>query len=315
MSKKAKPLNVLYVEDEKEDYATLQMNANPHRVVLHHETNLEDGIEAFKQKGDRFFDGIILDALCMVRRDDSGPKKGHVLKAWKEFDALAPNLLKVVYTGETAFAEDLQELLAETKVPVFNKGNREDVEKMLAMLVEEGKNKEDRKIIGRYSDIFDSIEKYLEPDAPDASSRMLSCIKNMTNTDNTAITGTLGNLRKMQEYLYLALNRIDNNMVPDHLLVGDKGNININNKRIIDHIKGNFDRTNGVITTEEYVKHNSKEDRLLNHVYKGCSEEIHVTEQHTTRYTVQSLVFAFMDLVLWLKDQADSRHNISSLQT
>lgn len=306
MSKKAKPFNVLYIEDEKADYENLQMQANPYRILLCHETNLEDGIGTFKQKGDKFFDGIILDALCMVRRDDSGPKKGHILKAWKEFDALAPDLLKVVFTGETAFAKDLHELLEETDIHVFNKGNGEDVHRMLTMFVDASKHKEDRKIINRYGDVFDSIEKCLGPDAYD---RMLSCVKSMTNTDNTAITGTLSNLRKMQEYIYLALNRIDNHMVPDHLLVGDTGNTNINNKRIIDHLKGNFDRNSGKITTKEYVKHNSKEDRLLNYVYRGCSEEIHVTDQHTTRYTVQSLVFAFMDLVLWLKDVADSKGN------
>lgn len=304
MSKKAKPINVLYIEDEPKDYANLQMNANPYHILLHHKTNLEDGLETFKEKGDKFFDGIVLDALCMVRRDDSSPKKGHVVKAWTDFNVLAPDLLKVVYTGETAFAKDLGELLEETNIHVFNKGNGEDVHRMLTMLVDASKNKEDRKIINRYRDVFDSIEKCVEPDAYD---RMLSCLKSMTNTDNTAITGTLSNLRKMQEYLYVALNRVDNNMVPNHLLVDDTGNTNISNKRIIDHLKGNFDRASGKITTTEYIKHNSKEDRLLNYVYRGCSEEIHVTHQHTTRYTVQSLVFAFVDLVLWLKGIADSK--------
>lgn len=304
-----KKYKFLIMEDDKEYFLALRMKVASLRkerkyteIEFLHADNFQSAKDLYSREG-YTVQGIILDVVGYKDPDQSLPDESVLPVARDYFIANAGHLPIVALTGQPGMYEMIKKAWAGS-IEVFSKND--DEAKMLDYLIEEAKKLEDNKILKKHHEVFEVTNKYL---GPDAYGRMLACIRNMTNTDNTAITGTLSNLRKLQEYLYLALNRIDNNMVPDHLLVGDTGNTNINNKRIIKHLKGNYDDGSRTITTTIYVKHNSKEDRLLNHVYKGCSEEIHVTDQHTTRYTVQSLVFAFMDLVLWLKGIADSKGN------
>jgi hypothetical protein len=80
MGEETEHLNILYIEDNEQDYRRLQRDANPYRILLEHETNLEDGIKTFKRReGEKFFDGIILDAWCLEKRDDTVQSETHAL--------------------------------------------------------------------------------------------------------------------------------------------------------------------------------------------------------------------------------------------
>jgi len=53
-------------------------------------------------------------------------------------------------------------------------------------------------------------------------------------------------------------------------------------------------------TSKVYIQHGSKIDRLLFFVYNGCSKEIHANDEKPSKYTTMAIVFAFMDVLLWL---------------
>jgi len=302
MGKKTNPLNILYIEDEKQDYERLQMEANPYRILLTHKTNLEDGIKIFKEKGEKYFDGIILDALCLIKKDDSSPKKGHVLKAWEEFHTLAPNLLKVVFTGETAFAQNLNELLEETEVNIFNKGNSDDVHRMLEMLVEGSKNKEDRIIASRFADVFEVFDKgYL-----DSSDRetLLECIKNMGSNEEAKIKNTLSGIRRLQESIYRAINRIDKKMVPDEFL--SEGNVQF--RSIQWHLRGQYDNEAKKCSKIEYVPKNTNIDQFAEVIYTVASNYgSHKKFNDVLKYTLSAITYAILDLLLWFKGIAQEK--------
>lgn len=296
MSKKTKPLNVLYIEDEKQDYERLQMEANHYRILLTHETNLEDGIKTFKEKGEKFFDGIILDALCLIRKDDSNPKKAHVLKAWKEFHALAPNLRKVIFTGETAFAQDLHELLEETEVYIFNKGSGDDVRRMLTMFIDDSRHKEDKIIAFRFADVFEVFDKgYL-----DSSDRetLLECIKNMNSNEEARIKNTLSGIRRLQESIYRAINKVDSKMVPDEFLLDGRTDY----RSIQWHLRGRFNKDTRKSEGEEYVPMGTNIDQFADSIYTVVSNYgSHKKFSEVTKYTLSTITFAILDLLLWFK--------------
>jgi len=230
--------------------------------------------------------------VCFKERSQQVADANFLAPAIDYFRKKAPSLQLVILTGEPDKYRSLKELFKDY-LQVYSKGREE--KDMLTLLKEKAQDAPREKVIRQHIDVFDVVEKWLGMEAED---RLISCLDDMTQSDPSAITGTLGNLRKLQEYFYVALNKIDNKMVPDQLIKSDR--TKIENEKIIRHLKGNYNIGTKECVSIEYIKHNSKEDRLLNFVYRGCSEEIHLTDQNTTKYTVQSLVYAFMDLVLWL---------------
>jgi FixJ family two-component response regulator len=300
-----KKFKFLIMEDNEEYYLALRMKADSLRkdrkypeVEFLYAKDFPSAKELYNRHG-YTIQGIILDVVNYKVENQSMPDESCLPVARDYFKEKAEHLPIVALTGQPGMYEMIKKAWAGS-IEVFSKSD--DEEKMLDYLIREVKKLADSKILKRHSDVFEGTDKYL---GTDAFGRLLACVRNMENSDITTITGTLSNLRKLQEYFYLALNKIDNNMVPKALIYSDR--TKIDNEKIIRHLKGNYDPATRTTTTLEYVKHNSKADRLLNYVYKGCSEEIHVTDQNTTKYMTQSLVFAFMDLVLWLKDTAEPK--------
>jgi hypothetical protein len=304
-----KKLKFLIMEDNKDYFLALKMSADRYRksrkcpeIEFLHANNFPEAQDLYNRDG-YSIQGIILDVVNYKKRDQSIADESSLPVARDYFKEKAGHLPIVALTGQPGMYEMIKKAWAGS-IEVFSKSD--DEEKMLDYLVGEAKRLDDSKIIKKHADVFEIIGEYLDSDA---FGRLLACIRNMENPDDSAITGTLANLRKLQEYLYLALNKLDNNMVPVDLIYSDR--TKVDNEKIIQHLKGNpkFELTKNkkIPTTTEYVPYNSKSDRLLNHVYRGCSEEIHVTDQNTTKYTVQSLVFAYMDLVLWLKEIDESK--------
>jgi hypothetical protein len=304
-----KKFKFLIMEDNEEYFLALKMKAESFRkdrkypeVEFLYAKDFPSAKELYNREG-YTVQGIILDVVNYKEENQSMADESCLPVARDYFREKAGHLPIVALTGQPGMYELIKKAWAGS-IEVFSKSD--DEEKMLDYLIREVKNLPDSKIIKKHSDVFKTMDRYL---GPDAFGRLLYCIRNKENPDINTITGMLSNLRKLQEYFYLALNKLDNNMVPVDLIYS--GRTKVDNEKILRHLKGypTYDaREKKMIpTTTEYIPYNSKEDRLLNYVYKGCSEEIHVTDQNTTKYMVQSLVFAFMDLVLWLKEIADPK--------
>jgi hypothetical protein len=300
MSKqKERPFKILIVDDDRSYVESLHRDAQELRLILRHVTNLDAAKEVLESGEGPGICGAILDVVCMKAKGQEIPDPDFLMPAVDYFRSKAPHLQLVILTGEPDRCRDLKGYFKDM-LPVYSKGR--DEEAMLTLLKDKAQDIPREKVIRKFLDVFETVEQYL---GYEAEERLLACLGNMDKSDPSVVTGTLGNLRKLQEHFYLALNKIDNVMVPDSLVFSD--GTRIDNRKIIDYLKGNYDRIAGRCLSAEYVKHNSKEDRLLNLVYRGCSEEIHITEQNTTKYMVQSLVFAFLDLILWLRKIADSK--------
>ena len=293
-------LPVLFIEDDMEYANELYKQAQNFHFELKHVRSLEEGKDFLATDKGKAIQGIILDIRCMKRKEQEVADDTFLAAASDYFARTRPHLPVVAITGFADMYESMKHLFKDV-MPVFSKGG--DEKKMFEYLREKALDYEKMKIRSICRDVFETVDEYFDKKLGEM---LVSCIRDMDSEEEKLMTSTLANLRKLQEGFYIALNKLDKKMVPDDFIFDKRHEPNVNNERIIKHLKGNFEDGKGETTTA-YIKYKSYEDRLLYFVYKGCSGELHLSPQKTSRYTVQALVYAFLDMVLWLRRLAQSK--------
>lgn len=168
---------------------------------------------------------------------------------------------------------------------------------MFNYLRNEGNKLEENKIRQSHPDIFSVFEKgFLDSNT---EQELLECIIGINDNDFTKIKDNLARLRRLQEQIYIGLNRKDKRLVPDmymepFVMVSDiykhLSEINeVNRYSVIGHFAAkvyNVTSAGGSHTP-----------------YDGPENEIFYKP---TKYTVQAITFASMDLLLWFKNVMES---------
>jgi len=299
MSKdKGKPMTILVVDDQVDFVeGTLKREARSRRILLEHVTNLEDAVALLQEKGEKAFAGIILDVICLKTRKDQIPDPSFIGTAIKTCEVKAPNLPRVILTGEPGTAIKVTELLGGDE-KVFVK-EHDQIIKMFDLIVEESAKIPHIAIRKKYDEVFEIFNKgYL---SNDAEQDLLTCLLKMGIHESTVISDNLHRLRRIQEKIYLALNRINPIIVPTQL-IEEKGP---KCREIMKHL----------------VRNRNVEDqkiicRFSDLVYSFSSDYgSHVPntspEYSPTKYTVQSLTFAMLDILLWFKGVMEAHYGSS----
>lgn len=287
MSKnKTRPLNLLIVDDHRDYVESLNRRAQGHRIMLKHVCNLEEGKEFLKSKEGRSICGVILDVICMKNKEQKVPDKSFITAALKYFGENLPNIPIVVLTGEPDEYKNLKNLYEGTWA-VYSKGGRDEND-MLSFLRDKAQELERVKILNKYSEVFEIIEDHLDGEAED---ELINCLKNMNSSDFPTIKNNLICLRRLQEKVYIALNKVDYNVVPSEFI--ERG---INVHSIYKHL-----------VEMSYVKRNSIIDKFAEIIYKVASDNgAHTPYENPdfppTKYTVQAVTYALLDLLLWFKN-------------
>ncbi|OHB57799.1 MAG: hypothetical protein A2Y07_10790 [Planctomycetes bacterium GWF2_50_10] len=286
-NKPVKPLNVLIIDDDPSFVAGLQLDANPFRIRLEHATNLEDGLLKQQERGEKYFAGVILDVICLKDRKQEIPDPNFLSKAMEEFNRRAPALPKVILTGEPTRSESLKPIFAGN-TNVYHK-SAEQIEEMLAYLVKQSENLPRLKFAKRFPDIFSIFDDgHLGPNDEQA---LVLCLEKLDNYEPTVIADNLARLRRLQEAIYLAISNKNPGVVP----VGCIEKNGPNCRDIMEHLRKNrFIDRYGII------------DKFGDTIYSIASDYgSHVLSSRSkyppTRYTVQTLTFAMLDLLLWFK--------------
>ena len=293
--KQGKALNVLIIDDDDPPFVEgLQRNANPFRIRLEHVTNLEDGLLKLKERGEKYFAGVILDVICLKDRKQQIPDPSFISKAMEEFNRLAPALPKVILTGEPTKVESLKPIFAGN-TSVYHK-SAEQIEEMLAYLVKQGENLPRTRIVQKYSDVFWLFDNgYLDHNT---EQRLIDVLEKMIDSQPNVISSNLGELRKIQEALYQALNRLKADTVPVQNFEKWK------DPQFSDLMKN--------LISNDYVEKDKIIDRASWLMHKLSSEYGAHLPQSTpdfppTKYTVQMCTFAMLDLLLWFKGIVEKR--------
>ncbi len=278
------PLTFLIIDDSTPYVESLFRDAQRLGIHLLHARSLEEGKERFGGREGGKVAGIILDVKCLKEKGQEVPDNSFLIAALKYFGEKAPHLPIVVLTGETDQYRNLKELYAGT-MRVFSKGR--DEREMLDFMTAEAQNIEWLKIVRQYGDVFEDLADYL---GTEAERELMSCLKNMQSDDFTVIKNSLGCLRRIQEKIYIALSRADGGMVPPQYVEGE-----INVIAAYKHL-----------AEKGYVERYKVIDRFAELVFKITSDSgahsPHANPKYPpTRYTVQAVTFALLDLILWFK--------------
>jgi len=292
-SKPGKALNVLIIDDDPSFVAGLRLDANPFRIRLEHATNLEDGLLKLQERGEKYFAGVILDVICLKDRKQQIPDPSFISKAIEEFNRRAPSLPKVILTGEPTRAESLKPIFAGN-TSVYHK-SAEQIEEMLAYLVKQSENLPRLKLAKKYPDIFSIFDDgHLGPNEEQA---LVLCLEKLDNYEPTVIADNLGRLRRLQEAIYLAINKVNQDVVPTNLI--DENGPKC--RPIMKHVKA-----------RGYVEDGKIIDQFSDAIYSVSSDYgVHVPntrpEYPPTKYTVQALTLAMLDLLMWFKGIVEKR--------
>ncbi len=294
------------VIDDDESYIedSLNIYAQDKRIKLLYASNLEDGIEIFKDGYG--FHGVILDVICLKTRDQEIPDNSFITAALTYFNNKANALPVVALTGEPDETEvgRLKGLFQGT-MEVFTKAN--DEEKLLAFLKQEADKLPQVKLRKQYKNIFDIVEKCL---GSDAEKELEQCLSDLSHTELPKIKGSLVNIRSLLEKIFIALNAVDNTMVLDEH-IKPYGKLDVKVRPIFGHIKGNFDPRTQTNTTDVYVDHQSSTFKTMDFCYSICSNGVHAIDQNEpfkpTKHTVTSTLHALMDTILWFDREYSNR--------
>ena len=293
-NKSSFPLQILIIDDDSEYVSDLQRDANPYRIILDHVTNLEDAEKRLELKGEKTFDGVILDVICLKDGKQKIPDPSFISKAKEVMDKKASSVPKVILTGETSIAETLKPYYEGT-LPVYIKGS-DDIDKMFAYFIDQNKTKEQRLIAAQYPEVFELFEKHYLDDF--TKLEVVECLRNMNNNDRTVINNNLAGLRRIQEKIYISLNKIKPQLIPGDFFQGRK----VDARGIMWHLTGRYDKSRGGITSTEYVPRGSTVDSFADLIYTVASNYgSHPSIDRSTKYTLRTLTFAMLDLLLWFK--------------
>jgi ActR/RegA family two-component response regulator len=277
------PLTMLIIDDSAPYAESLYRDAQRHAIRLVHARSLEEGRELFSRQG-RGLVGIILDGKCLKDKGQQVPDNSFLSAAIKFFGEKAPLLPLVVLTGETDLYRNLSELYAGT-LRIYSKGR--DEREMLDHLSAEARKLEWLKVVRQYGDVFAGLSERL---GEDAEQELISVLLNMGSDDPTVIRNTLICLRRLQEKIFIALHKALPGLIPAHLVTGE-----MNVVGIYKHLS-----EKGAIERYKVI------DRFCELVYKVTSDNgAHTPYDNPkyppTRYTVQAVAFALLDLMLWFK--------------
>lgn len=303
MSKKKKlTIKVLHIDDNVVLYDSLKGGAEDYGIDLEHAIALKTGMKMLTEKGNQYYDGIIVDACGKINEDDSIDRVGHITEAYKELNQLNLGLPIVIFTGESKRYSPLtiEELCSSWDV--FQKGNPEVRKKMFELLVEKSKHKKDNIIARQNSDVFEVFDKgYLDLNT---KKKLLDCIKRMNSNDNLEIIKTIHLLRHLIEAICKAINKVDNRMVPnDFFPVRKPGKEpEVDFRGIQWHLRGRRNKETKKDEGTIYVPYDSIEDRFIDLIYTVVSDYgSHDNVKQVPGYVLPILTYAMLNHLLWFK--------------
>ncbi|MFH0782297.1 MAG: hypothetical protein V2B20_10155 [Pseudomonadota bacterium] len=286
MSKKGKPIEVLIIEDQKEYVDTLTMLASTRRIKLNHCYSLEEGKEYMVSNKGHLISAVILDVVCLKTADQTVPDPTFISKAIQYFDKEHPKLPKAILSGETTTYAGL-ETFYKGQYEMFQKGPGED--NLLEFILEESKKSPLFKFANMYPELYEIFEKeYLESHV---LNKIIKSVNNMNNGDPSAISDNLGRLRVVLEEIYKKLNQVRPDIVSNSTI--ERGEVKVNAT-----MKSLYER--GIVEQQGIINQFSWPIYQISSNF-GSHSKPTSKDYYPTKYTVQALVFALFDLLLWFK--------------
>jgi len=282
---KNKCYNILAIDDENDALEALEIEA-PDNFSLVGAKSLEEAKEIIQNKQKGYFKGFILDFFCSIRKEE--PARANFLReALKYFDDNHQGYPIVIRTGQGKnfrIKEQYQD------IKTYCKGE-DNFEAMFSSLRNKIKKLPETIARENYPDVFMIFEKsFLDLIYEE---ELIGALFDMQNYQLTNIKNNLARIRRIQEAIYIAINKNYPDIVPtSHLDKNAKGFLKV--RGIIRYLddKGYH---SGLIKEFAYKIWAVSSDN-------GSHTPYERPDYMPTKYTVQSITHALLDLLLWFKE-------------
>lgn len=303
---RAKQITMLVIDDDtdfvEKSLKPVGRDTTP-KIRLEHRTNLAEGRKALEENTS--ITGVILDVKCRILPSDIDDKS-FIVEALDVMKTFFPDKPRAILTGADALAVEVQSYNKGEKV--FEKGRKDDIEKMFDHLIKCAADNDYSKVARIYKDIFDLFEVRDNGDAAyfDDSTRndLYLTIKTMHHKDS--IGDNLRRIRLMQEAIFHALYKFDESIIPlkylDRKFNTEPKKSESDRTKIINHLteSGYIDKTDSII-----FKAGELIQRITSH--NANHKQLDTPKFPPSIYTVQMCVFAALDLFLWFKGIVEER--------
>jgi ActR/RegA family two-component response regulator len=284
---------MLIIDDDRRYAESLCRDAQRKGIRLQHASSLEEGRELFEGPVGAVLTGIILDVKCLRDKRQTVPDNSFIVAAVRYFGEKAPHLPMAAITGESSILSSMAELFAGT-IHVYSKGR--DEAEMLSYLRGKARQLDQVRLRAEHAEEFAICSRHLGREAED---ELYSVLCALGTRDYTDIKNALGCLRRLQEKLYIAINRMDPSLVPTQMVAGE-----VNVVAAYKHLA-----EKGVVERYRII------DRFAELVYKIASDSGAHTPYDNPRYpptghTLAAVVHAFLDLLLWFGGLAEEGETV-----
>jgi RecG-like helicase len=282
-----KSYNVLAIDDEQDVLDSLKNIARNHKIKLIGAKSLEEARGAITMQKENFFHGFILDVVCNLTKDQTAPKADFITDA---LDYLKKNFTvhpRYIITGHSDHYEGFQTYHSEEKI--VEKADSDALNEMFVDMRVKIESLRENKIIKKYFEVFEIFDQDLLD--TDIKGELLETLKQMDNHNLTTIKDNLARIRRIYEAVYISISKRREDIIPVNLLRGDKGELKAS--AITYHLKQNHYAT-GLVVEFLYKIWNVASDN-------GAHTPYQRPDYMPTKYTVQSITYALLDILLWMK--------------
>ena len=291
---RAKQITMLVIDDDtdfvEKSLKSVGRDTTP-KIKLEHRTNLVEGRKALEENTS--ITGVILDVKCRISPSDIDDKS-FIVEALDVMKTFFPDKPRAILTGADALAVEVQSYNKGEKV--FEKGRKDDIEKMFDHLIKCAADNDYSKVARKYKDIFDLFDNGYFDEA--TRNDLYETIKTMHHKEKTG--DNLRRIRPMQEAIFHALYKFDESIIPlkylDRKFNAEPKKLESDRTKIINHLteSGYIDKTDSII-----FKAGELIQRITSH--NANHKQLESPKFPPTIYTVQMCVFAALDLFLWFK--------------
>lgn len=285
-------LTILAIDDSPDYLRALTLEGRRHHCKLLSAGSLEEAQDVIEQHGIRSLDGVVLDILCMRTRAQEVEDRSFLQAALDYFKKSAPDLPRVVVTGDTDTFELFSDIF-EAEV-VMQKGGEQNA-RLFDTLRRAADKAPETRLRQAYADVFEVFDKgYLDYRI---RAELLETLLHQESSKETAIRDNLARIRRVIEAIYIAMSKASVKWVPVDLFTIDGEHLAL--RPVLRHLqeKGFLD---GLVRDFAYCTYAVASDNGSHTPYVD-------PDYAPTRYTVQASVHMLLDLLLWFGKLMDAR--------
>jgi len=301
-------IKVLVSDDNIRLFNTWRENAIKYGIDLICFSNWEEAQYELNESWNDY-EFVILDGQGKIQEDGVAANKKHLITAvqWLK-EQLGNGKYKpaLIYTGYYDLVDEIT-ILDGQILEIFDKG-KVNIEDVFKFIIEEIKKSPNKKIKAKYPDVFEIFEKnYLDINVEEMLLDLLKSYKEIKPED---IKPLATKIRSIQEAIYKNLNHYFPDKLPNDCF-RENGMVEFNKAKSI--LSGKAKNAFGKFEVDKTKDIQGPDiENLSNTIYWVCGSIIHyeIDRKYIPgKYTIQSLVLALLEQLLWYKTTIDKHFN------